>query len=204
MTAKASADATPGIKPTFTTGPEATTSTIQKDVEARTTADEKIAAGTATMKVATRTVAATKGVDVTAVAVTDAEKDVDTTAVQKVVYNHGRKEQHVDRPEGRRRKIANAMMRTMSRKRRAAVQFTWDEVSDNSEDKGHLNPLDRRHNDDDDSRANVDLSFGEDEAEEAHDHEQEVENLVMTADDVLDVESADEEQQDILASTKDD
>ena len=75
MTAKASADATPWIKPTFTTGPEATTSTIQKDVEARTTADEKIAAGTATMKVAIRTVAATKGVDVTAVAVTDAEKD---------------------------------------------------------------------------------------------------------------------------------
>ena len=110
----------------------------------------------------------------------------------------------MDRPEGRRRKIANAMTRTMSRKRRAAVQFTWDEVSDNSEDKGHLNPLDCRQNDDDDPRANVDLSFGEDEAEEAHDREQEVENLVMTADDVLDVESADEEQQDILASTKDD
>ena len=57
MTAKASADATPGIKPTFTTGPEATTSTIQKDVEVRMTADEKIAAGTAATKVATRTVA---------------------------------------------------------------------------------------------------------------------------------------------------
>ena len=155
------------------------------------------------MKVATRTVAATKGVDVTAVAVTDAEKDVDTTAVQKVVYNHGREGQHVDRPEGHRRKIANAMMRTMSQTPRSCT-FTWDEVSDNSEDKGHLNPLDCRQNDDDDSRANVDLSFGEDEAEEAHDHEQEVENLVMTADDVLDVESADEEQQDILASTKDD
>ena len=82
--------------------------------------------------------------------------------------------------------------------------FTWDEVSDNSEDKGHLNPLDCRQNDDDDPRANVDLSIGEDEAEEAHDHEQEVENLVMIAEDVLDVESADEEQQDILASTKDD
>ena len=48
------------------------------------------------------------------------------------------------------------------------------------------------------------LVFGEDEAREAHDHEQEVENLIMTADDVLDVEAADEEQQDILASTKDD
>ena len=96
-------------------------------------------------------------------------------------------------------KIANAMMRTIGRKRRAAVQFTWDEESDDSEDKGHLNPLDRRQSDDDDPRANVDLFFGEDKAEEAHDHEQEVENLVMTADDVLDVESADEEQQDILA-----
>merc|ERR1711982_177834 len=137
---------------------------------------------------------------VTAVAVTDAEKDVDTTAVQKVVYNHGREGQHVDRPEGRRRKIANAMTRTISRKRHAAAQLTWDEVSDNSEDKGHLNPLDRRQNDDDDSRANVDLSFGEDETEEAHDHEQEVDNLVMIAGDVLDVESADQEQQDILAS----
>ena len=52
--------------------------------------------------------------------------------------------------------------------------FTWDEVSDNSEDKGHLNPLDCRQNDDDDSRDNVDLSFGEDEAEETHDREQEV------------------------------
>ena len=69
MTAKASADATPGIKPTFTTGPEATTSTIQKDVEARTTADEKIAAGTATMKVATRTVAVTRGVATAAAAI---------------------------------------------------------------------------------------------------------------------------------------
>ena len=59
MTAKASADASPGIKPTFTTGPEATTSSIQKDVEARTTTDEKITAGTATTKVAAWTVAAT-------------------------------------------------------------------------------------------------------------------------------------------------
>ena len=96
-------------------------------------------------------------------------------------------------------KIANAMTRTMSRKRRAAVQFTWDKDSGNSKNKGHLNLLDRRQSDDDDPRADVDLFFGEDEAEEAHDHEQEVENLIMTADDVLDVESADEEQQDILA-----
>ena len=49
----------------------------------------------------------------------------------------------------------------------------------------------------------MDLSFGEDEAEEAHDHEQEVENLIMIADDVLDVKLADEEQQDILTSTMD-
>ena len=69
MTAKANADATPGIKPTFTIGPEATTSTIQKDVEARTTADEEIAAGTTAMKVATRTVAVTRGVAAAAVAI---------------------------------------------------------------------------------------------------------------------------------------
>ena len=68
MTAKANADATPGIKPTFTTGPEATTS-IQRDVEARTTADEKIAAGTTATKVATRTVAVTRGVAAAAVAI---------------------------------------------------------------------------------------------------------------------------------------
>ena len=97
-TARASADTTPGITPTI--GPVVTTS-VQKDVETRTTADEKIAVETATMKVATRTVAATRGWDVTAVAVTDAETDVDTTAVQKVIYNHGREEQHVDRPEGK-------------------------------------------------------------------------------------------------------
>ena len=30
----------------------------------------------------------------------DAEEVVDGTAVQKVVYDHGREEQHVDRPEG--------------------------------------------------------------------------------------------------------
>ena len=97
-TARASADATPGIKPT--NGPEVIAS-VQKDVETRTTADEKIAAGTATIKVDAMAVAATRGVDVTAVAVTDAEKDVDMNAVQKVNYNHGREEQHEDRPEGR-------------------------------------------------------------------------------------------------------
>ena len=69
MTAKASADATPGIKLTFTTGPEATTSTIQKDVEAIMTADERTAAGTTATKVVTKTVAVTRGVAAAAVAV---------------------------------------------------------------------------------------------------------------------------------------
>ena len=69
MIAKASANATPGIKPTSTTGTEATTPTIQKDVEARMTADEKNAAGTATIKVAARTVAVTRGVAAAAVTV---------------------------------------------------------------------------------------------------------------------------------------
>ena len=67
--AKASADATPGIKPMFTTGPGATTSTIQKDVEAIMTADERTAAGTTATKVVTKTVAVTRGVAAAAVAV---------------------------------------------------------------------------------------------------------------------------------------
>ena len=67
-----------------------------------------------------------------------------------------------------------------------------------------MNPLNCRQSNDDDPQANMDLLFFEDKAEEVHDHEQEVESLIMTADDVLDVESADEEQRDILASTKDD
>ena len=62
-----------------------------------------------------------------------------------------------------------------------------------------MNLLNRRQSNDNNPRANVDLFFGEDKAEEAHDHEQEVENLVMTADDVLDVETADEKQQEIFA-----
>ena len=42
---------------------------MQRDVEARTTADEKIAAGTTATKVATRTVAVIRGVAAAAVAI---------------------------------------------------------------------------------------------------------------------------------------
>jgi len=161
-TARASADATPGIKPT--NGPEVITS-VQKDVETRTTADEKIAAGIATFKVDARAVAATRGVDVTAVAVTDAEKDVDTTAAaQKVNYNHGREEQQVDRPEGHH-----------DDRQRDGVHWTGQKAAQLCSLLGTRNhPSPRRGSR---TRANVDLFFGEDEAEEAHDHEQKAETL---------------------------
>ena len=38
----------------------------------------------------------------------------------------------------------------------------------------------------------MDLFSGKNEAEEAHDHEQEAEDLVMTADDVFDIGPADD------------
>ena len=184
-TARASADATPGIKPT--NGPEVIAS-VQKDVETRTTADEKIAAGTATIKVDAMAVAATRGVDVTAVAVTDAEKDVDMNAVQKVSYHHGREEQHVDRPQGRhenrQRDDAHDEPETprscsiyLGRGTATPGERKSQRATDDSEEKGHLNLLDRRQSNDDDPRADVDLFFGEDKAEEAHDHEQKAETL---------------------------
>ena len=66
---------------------------------------------------------------------TDAEKVVDKTAPQKVVYDHGRKEQHVDRPEGRHGNCHCTEVHWTGRKRRATVQFTWYEEQSKPEER---------------------------------------------------------------------
>merc|ERR1711982_178630 len=65
----------------------------------------------------------------------DAEKVVDETAVQKVVYDYGREEQHVDRPEGRHEEkdVASAMDDRTSKEEQNFVTSTMDDRSSKEE-----------------------------------------------------------------------
>ena len=59
----------------------------------------------------------------------DAEKVVDETAVQKAVYDYGREEQHVDRPEGRHEEkdVASAMDDRSSKEEQNFVTSAMDD-----------------------------------------------------------------------------
>ena len=61
----------------------------------------------------------------------DAEKVVDETAVHKVVYDYGREEQHVDRPEGRHEEkdVASAMDDRSSKEEQNLITPAEDDQS---------------------------------------------------------------------------
>ena len=66
---------------------------------------------------------------------TDAEKVVDETAVQKLVHDHGREDQHVDRPEGHHDNRQHNEVHWTDRKGRATMQFTRDEEPSKLEER---------------------------------------------------------------------
>ena len=66
---------------------------------------------------------------------TDAEKVVDETAVQKLVHDHGREDQHVDRPEGHHDNRQRDEAHWTDRKGRATMQFTRDEEPSKLEER---------------------------------------------------------------------